>query len=80
MARIKTGFPIMSKAKRTLSSGNDIAPYGSLLLLFVPMLCCDSQCRCLWFCVGRGVVAAASLYVLLGLVRQLKLLSVRPTF
>ncbi len=80
MARIRTGSPLMPKTKRTLSSGNDIAPYASLLLLIVPVLCCDGQCRCLWVCVGLGVVAAASLYVLLRLVRQLKLLSVRLTF
>ena len=80
MARIRTGSPIMPKAKRKLSSGNNIAPYASLLLLLVPVLCCDSQCRCLWFCVGLGIVAAGSLCVLLGLVRELKLLGVRLTF
>lgn len=80
MARIRTGLLIMPNAKRTLSSGNHIASYGSLLLLLVPVLCCDSQCRCLWFCVGLGIVAAGGLYVLLGLVRELKLLGVRLTF
>ncbi len=80
MAHIKSRLPVLINGKRTLSSGNEIAPYGSLLLFFVPMLCCDSQCRCLWFCVGLGVVAAASLYVLLGLVRELKLLGDRLTF
>ena len=79
MARIRRWLPVFASDKRALASGHAVAPYA-LLLLLVPTICCDSQCETPWFCVGYSVVAAASLYVLLGIGRELRLLDERLTF
>ena len=79
MARISRWLAISDNGRRALESGRRAAPHA-LLLLFVPMFCCDSQCEVLWLCVGLSVVVAASLYVLLAIGRELRLLGERLTF
>ena len=80
MARIELGGLFSGKGPRTLASGSSIAPYASLQTLFAPAVCCNGQFEWLRLCVGLGVVAVASLYVLLGLVHELRLLGTRLTF
>ena len=80
MARIEPSWLFSESGERALPSGYSMAPHGSLLLLIVPALCCDNQCEIRWLCVALSVVAAASLYVLLGLIRELRLLGERLTF
>ena len=80
MVRIKSQLPVLVNGERALASGHPIAPYPSLLLLFAPVLCCDNQCRVPWLCIGLNVVAAAGLYVLLAISRELRLLGERLTF
>ena len=79
MARIESQAPVLANYERALESGRRAAPYA-LLLLFVPMFCCDSQCEVLWLCSGLIVVAATSLHLLPGIGRELRLLGERLTF
>ena len=79
MAPISQWLAISDKDGCALKSGRRVAPY-TLLWLFVPVFCCDSQCEVLWLCVGFSVVAATSLYVLLAISRELRLLGERLTF
>lgn len=79
MAPISQWLAISDNDGRALESGRRIAPYA-LLLLFVPMFCCDRQCEVLWLCVGLSAVAAVSLYLVLAIGRELRLHGERLTF
>ena len=79
MARISRWLAISDNGRRALQSGRCAAPYA-LLLSLAPLFCCDSQCEVTWLCIGLSVVAAASLYVLLGIGSELRLLGERLTF
>ena len=79
MAGISRWLPILAPSERALAVGRPVAPYAPLLL-FGPVFCCDSQCRVLWLCGGLSVAVATCLYVLLGLVHELRLLGERLTF
>jgi hypothetical protein len=80
MARIEPRWLFSESGELALPSGYSMAPHGSLLLLIVPTLCRDNRCEIRLLCVALSVVAAASLYVLLGLIRELRLLGERLTF
>lgn len=80
MARIELGGLFSGKSPRTLAAGSSIAPYASLRVLFAPAVYWVGQFECLRLWVGLGVVAAASLYVLLVPVHELRLLGTRLTF
>ena len=79
MARIKPRWLFSRNGRRTLASGRSLAPFAWLLVL-APVICCDGQCEIRWLCAGLSVVAAAGLYVLLGVIRELHLLGERLVF